>query len=70
MEEFFYSKAKAVENVTGTVKSGHLVSVNSYDQGTVSPNNLKCETLEKRKVYCRVMQRDWWLRHIKKSPSS
>lgn len=48
MEEFFYSKEKAVENVTGTVKSGHLVSVNSYDQARVSPNNLKCETLEEK----------------------
>ena len=42
--------------------------MNSYDLGTVRPNKLKCESLEKRRVYCRVMQRDWWLRHTKKIP--
>lgn len=65
---FFNSKAEAAENVTRTMKFGHLVSVNSYDLGTVRPNKLKCESLEKRRVYCRVMQRDWWLRHTKKIP--
>lgn len=63
---FFNSKAEAAENVTRTMKFGHLVSVNSYDLGTVRPNKLKCESSEKR-VYSRVMQRDWWLRHTQKN---
>ena len=28
---------------------------------TVRPNKLKCQSLDRRKVYCRVMQRDRWL---------
>ena len=39
-------------------------------QCTVRPNKLKCQSLDRRKVYCRVMRRDRWLMPPPKTPNS